>query len=174
MLLCAIVLAADSSSCAGAGVRHVAERTARARFAQLHDARASNHNCSIVQRSKKLLLVDGDPGLLERLRRTMIRWSVVDTACSAGEALLKLDASRFDAIVCEHALFDHDGIWLLRRVRAQHPKVLRVLSSARDPQLFRRYRPNLVERYLPKPIALEELLRLLNIAGGPRYVGARL
>jgi CheY-like chemotaxis protein len=66
----------------------------------------------------RALLVDDDRDALAMARDALIAAGAqVDTAATAGKALRKLDASRFDAIVLDIGMPKVDGYELLHRIR---------------------------------------------------------
>ncbi|MEN6394909.1 MAG: PAS domain S-box protein, partial [Methanoregula sp.] len=66
-----------------------------------------------------VLCVDNDPTLLEGIKNFMERGGEfrVDTATSAREAIEKLKAERYDALVSDYLMPDMDGIELLKYIR---------------------------------------------------------
>jgi CheY-like chemotaxis protein len=66
-----------------------------------------------------VLLVDDDPDSLE-IVRVMLEGQGAAVTCvnAAREALALVQAEHPDVILCDIAMPDHDGYWLLRQVRA--------------------------------------------------------
>ena len=88
--------------------------------------------------SSLILLVDDDPTLLEALSETVrLRMdAVVETAASSPEALDRISAIDYDAIVSDVKMPHMDGLTLMRRVRAIRPTTPTILMTAHgDPEL---------------------------------------
>jgi DNA-binding response OmpR family regulator len=87
----------------------------------------------------------------------------VETAADADEALMLLAAERFDMAIVDLMMPGTNGIQLSRLIRAQHPRIRVVLTSAyhlSEPQLFRADCGAV--GFVPKPFDLTELARFLR------------
>jgi len=81
---------------------------------------------------KRILFVDDDPNVLAGFRnvfhRDRHRWEI--TLVNCGEAaLVELEKTSFDVIVCDMRMPGIDGVTLLERVRATSPQTARVMLS---------------------------------------------
>lgn len=78
---------------------------------------------------RRILFVDDEPNVLQGLRRSLRQmasaWEM-EFAAGGHEALEKFAAAPFDVIVSDIRMPEMDGIELLRRVREQYPKTVRI------------------------------------------------
>jgi CheY-like chemotaxis protein len=81
---------------------------------------------------KRILFVDDDPNVLAGLRnvfhRDRARWDLV-FANSGEAALVEIEQSRFDVVVCDMRMPGIDGVEVLERVRETSPTTARVMLS---------------------------------------------
>ena len=81
---------------------------------------------------RRVLFVDDEPKYLESLQRTLRShqhdWEIA-CAPSGESALALMEASPFDAVVCDIHLPGMGGAALLDRVREEHPHVVRIALS---------------------------------------------
>jgi two-component system, OmpR family, response regulator MprA len=113
-----------------------------------------------VQRtSHKLLVVDDDPALSRTLRRALaIEGYDVETAEDGGDALQRLSAGHFDAVVLDVAMPRLDGLAVCRRMRERRDRTPVLMLTARDAIGDRVAGLDAgADDYLVKPFALDEL-----------------
>jgi two-component system, OmpR family, response regulator MprA len=113
-----------------------------------------------VQRtSHKLLVVDDDPALSRTLRRALaIEGYEVECADDGGEALQRLSAGHFDAVVLDVAMPRLDGLTVCRRMRERRDRTPVLMLTARDAIGDRVAGLDAgADDYLVKPFALDEL-----------------
>jgi two-component system response regulator MprA len=113
-----------------------------------------------VQRiSHKLLVVDDDPALSRTLRRALtVEGYDVECAADGGEALQRLAAERFDAVVLDVAMPRLDGLAVCRRLRERRDRTPVLMLTARDAVGDRVSGLDAgADDYLVKPFALDEL-----------------
>jgi two-component system, OmpR family, response regulator MprA len=113
-----------------------------------------------VQRtSHKLLVVDDDPALSRTLRRALaIEGYDVECAEDGGEALQRLAAGHFDAVVLDVAMPRLDGLAVCRRMRERRDRTPVLMLTARDAIGDRVAGLDAgADDYLVKPFALDEL-----------------
>jgi DNA-binding NtrC family response regulator len=81
--------------------------------------------------------------------------------------LVSLNA--FDAVITEHDLRGpHDGLWLLRQMRASHAGVRRVLIAADELEGWAQHeRDGLLHRFLVKPVHAVDLADLFGEETNP-------
>jgi CheY-like chemotaxis protein len=81
---------------------------------------------------KRILFVDDDPHVLAGLRnifhRDRARWELV-FAESGEAALVEIERSRFDVVVCDMRMPGIDGVTVLEQVREKSPRTARVMLS---------------------------------------------
>ena len=80
----------------------------------------------------RVLIVDDDPALLEALPQTLrLRMDgvVIDTSSSAADALERLEATEYDAIVTDIKMPGMDGLALLSEIKSRSPKTPTLLIT---------------------------------------------
>lgn len=83
---------------------------------RLGPATAGNGNSSIT--GYRILLVDDDSGIIERVGQFLMRQgAAVSAANSAAEALQRLDTQEFDLIITDIGMPDMDGIEFANRIK---------------------------------------------------------
>jgi two-component system response regulator MprA len=134
-----------------------------------------------VQRtSHKLLVVDDDPALSRTLRRALtIEGYDVELAADGSEALQRLTAQHYDAVVLDVAMPRLDGLAVCRRMRERRDLTPVLMLTARDAIDDRVSGLDAgADDYLVKPFALDELnarvRALLRRAAPNGENGARL
>jgi two-component system response regulator MprA len=107
----------------------------------------------------KLLVVDDDPALARTLRRALgVEGYEVDTAEDGGDALRRLAAARYDAVVLDVAMPRLDGLAVCRRMRERRDRTPVLMLTARDAVDDRVAGLDAgADDYLVKPFALDEL-----------------
>ena len=127
----------------------------------------------------KILLVDDHTVLRQGLKQILadgLENVEFGDASNTGEALEKLGAKRWDAVVLDINLPGRSGLEVLREARTRYPRLpVLVLSSAPEEQLGVRVLKAGASGYLNKQTAPTELVEALRklLAGG-RYIGPRL
>ena len=110
-------------------------------------------------RSHRLLVVDDDPALSRTLRRALgVEGYDVDTAPDGAEALQRLAASHYDAVVLDVSMPRVDGLAVCRSMRARRDSTPVLMLTARDAVGDRVEGLDAgADDYLVKPFALDEL-----------------
>jgi PAS domain S-box-containing protein len=85
--------------------------TARERLAEPRDGRPR----------RRLLVVDDEPLVAASIRRQLASDFVVDAASGAGDALARIAAQRYDAVVCDVAMEGASGLQFLEALRGTAP-----------------------------------------------------
>jgi two-component system, OmpR family, response regulator MprA len=114
----------------------------------------------VVHRSPhKLLVVDDDPALARTLRRALgVEGYDVECAGDGAEALQRLSAGRFDAVVLDVSMPRLDGLAVCRRMRERRDRTPVLMLTARDAVGDRVSGLDAgADDYLVKPFALDEL-----------------
>jgi two-component system response regulator MprA len=107
----------------------------------------------------KLLVVDDDPALARTLRVALgIEGYEVECAVDGAEALERLAAARFDAVVLDVSMPRVDGLAVCRRMRERRDRTPVLMLTARDAVDDRVSGLDAgADDYLVKPFALDEL-----------------
>jgi two-component system, OmpR family, response regulator MprA len=107
----------------------------------------------------KLLVVDDDPALSRTLRRALgVEGYDVECAGDGAEALQRLSAARFDAVVLDVSMPRLDGLAVCRRMRERRDRTPVLMLTARDAVGDRVSGLDAgADDYLIKPFALDEL-----------------
>jgi two-component system, OmpR family, response regulator MprA len=108
---------------------------------------------------QKLLVVDDNPALSRTLRRALgIEGYDVETAGDGAEALQRLAASRYDAVVLDVSMPRVDGLAVCRSMRSRRDTTPVLMLTARDAVGDRVEGLDAgADDYLVKPFALDEL-----------------
>jgi two-component system, OmpR family, response regulator MprA len=108
---------------------------------------------------QKLLVVDDDPALSRTLRRALgVEGYDVETAGDGAEALQRLAASRYDAVVLDVSMPRVDGLAVCRSMRSRRDATPVLMLTARDAVGDRVEGLDAgADDYLIKPFALDEL-----------------
>lgn len=127
----------------------------------------------------KILLVDDHTVLRQGLKQILadgLDKVEFGDAGNTGEALEKLAAKRWDAVVLDINLPGRSGLEVLREARARYPRLpVLVLSSAPEEQLGVRVLKAGASGYLNKQTAPTELVEAVRkLLSGGRYIGPRL
>ncbi len=107
----------------------------------------------------RLLVVDDDPALARTLRRALgIEGYDVECAGDGAEALQRLAADRFDAVVLDVSMPRLDGLAVCRSMRARRDRTPVLMLTARDAVDDRVAGLDAgADDYLVKPFSLDEL-----------------
>ncbi|MCL6446476.1 MAG: response regulator transcription factor [Alicyclobacillus sp.] len=112
---------------------------------------------------QRILIVDDEPGVVDFLRLELeLAGCTVETAYTGEEALSRLAAHSFDALLLDVMLPDMDGIALCRRIR-DNQDIPILMLTARGATADRVAGLDAgADDYLVKPFAIEELLARLR------------
>ena len=128
-----------------------------------------------IRAPHRLLVVDDDPALSRTLRSALgLEGYDVECAPDGAEALQRLAAAHFDAVVLDVNMPRVDGLAVCRRLRARRDRTPVLMLTARD-QVGDRVEglDAGADDYLVKPFALDELnarvRALLRRAGGDEH-----
>ena len=127
---------------------------------------------------KRVLFVDGDPIVLEALKRTAQDMSggwEMAFSTTAQHALRQLEQSDFDVIVTDMHMPDMDGFELLGEVLRRYPSMVRIALSGTVTQDRAIRSANPAHQYLSKPCnaatlraALDTALRIREMLVSPK------
>jgi two-component system, OmpR family, response regulator MprA len=113
----------------------------------------------VLRSPDRLLVVDDDPALARTLRRALgVEGYDVECAPDGAEALQRLAAARYDAVVLDVSMPRVDGLAVCRSMRARRDRTPVLMLTARD-QVGDRVEglDAGADDYLVKPFALDEL-----------------
>jgi cyclic di-GMP phosphodiesterase len=110
-----------------------------------------------------VLIVDDEPAV----RDIMTRWVsslglTAKTAANADEALDALRATRCDLAVIDIMMPGHDGLWLAKEVRRDHPHTAVVLATAYTSLLATEPAPPPIADLLVKPFARDRFVLAMD------------
>lgn len=127
-------------------------------------------------RLPRILLVDDDPIVLRALRRLLLGsrpgWEI-EMAESVEAAFVRLGAGIYDVAVTDLHMPVVDGLSFLRRLKTEHPTVMRVIHSSHVESLSPDQAQELAHAVLPKPGRPEELVVVLEWALAERRRATR-
>lgn len=118
---------------------------------------------------KRVLIVDDDIDVLKGLMRVIQDYAHVKVALGAEAALEHMtkvereEQATYDVVIVDFNMIGQNGAWLLERVRERYPETERILvsgSSQFDLNTF--LSPGLVDRFLEKPVDVEELIDVIS------------
>lgn len=76
----------------------------------------------------RILLVDNDPRML-RLLKALLRAFTVHPATDAAQAIALAREQDVDVVVCNQLMREKNGVEILRAIRENHPRAMRLLLS---------------------------------------------
>lgn len=128
--------------------------------------------------AKRILVVDDEPQILRALKTTLRAAGYeVDTAATAGEALIKAAARPPDGIILDLILPDGSGIDVCRELRGWTQVPIVVLSAVGEEAEKVEALDAGADDYVTKPFGIEELLArvraVLRRKGAEAGAGAR-
>ena len=116
--------------------------------------------------SKRVLVVDDDPALLEAVRRGLEAAGMNVTACTTFEDARKsLREKTFDALITDVRLGAFNGLQLAVVARTYDPKISVIVFSGFDDPVLREEAERAGGAYFVKPVHVSELLAHLNRDG---------
>jgi|HubBroStandDraft_6_1064221.scaffolds.fasta_scaffold1880817_1 CheY-like chemotaxis protein len=113
-----------------------------------------------------VLVVDDEAAMRNLLRRCLKCWDYdIREAPTAIDALEMMLADPASVMLCDLTLPDHDGLWLIERVRAKWPMTaIIVASGADDMEVMLKCRRAGAVDYVLKPFGRELLQQALQRA----------
>ena len=117
-------------------------------------------------RKGAILLVDDEQPLLDVLAAALGGEFEVRTATSAREAEFILRKETFKVVVADHLMPGGNGMTFLVRAREEYPHMQRVLVTGymKPEMLLRSVNEAALFRYLLKPVAINELIKVVESA----------
>jgi two-component system response regulator HupR/HoxA len=113
-----------------------------------------------------VLVVDDEPAMLEVFAAALSPSFNINTVRSSREAEFLLRKQDFKVIVCDHLMPGGNGMSLLVRAREEYPHMQRVLVTGymKPEMLLRSVNEAALFRYLLKPVAMSELVNVVQEA----------
>jgi PAS domain S-box-containing protein len=117
----------------------------------------------------RVLVVDDEPLVATTVRRQLAAEFAVDAASGAADALSRVEAARYDAVICDVMLDGKNGLDLVEEIRRAHPALagrFLLVTGGASPAVAERLARSGV-RWLAKPFAgrqLRDALRALLAA----------
>ena len=113
-----------------------------------------------------VLLVDDEVALLEVFRAALSPSFEITTATTAREADLILHKHSFKVVVADHLMPGGNGMNFLTRAREDFPHMQRILVTGymKPEMLLRSVNEAALFRYLLKPVAIGELIKVVQDA----------
>lgn len=115
-----------------------------------------------------VLIVDDEAPIRRLLARWLEGWGyAVKEAGNAPEALDAMLAEPASIVLCDIKMPEHDGLWLVERLRARWPTTAIIMAtSVQNVQTVIKTRQEGVVDYITKPFGREAVLQALRRAGG--------
>jgi HD-like signal output (HDOD) protein len=116
---------------------------------------------------KRIMFVDDEPNLLDGfrtiLRKQRKEWQM--TFLTSGQAALaELRTAPYDVIVSDMRMPQMDGATLLRRVKEEHPEIVRIVLSGQTEHEVSRRLVHIAHQFLSKPCDGPELQKSIERA----------
>ena len=113
-----------------------------------------------------VLLVDDEQTLLDVFSVSLSPYFDITTATSTREADFILHKKRFKVVVADHLMPGGNGMSFLVRAREEYPHMQRVLVTGymKPEMLLRSVNEAALFRYLLKPVAIVELIKVVHDA----------
>ena len=113
-----------------------------------------------------ILVVDDETPILEASVAALSPFFAVSSAASAREADFLLRKKPFKAVISDHLMPGGNGMSFLVRAREEYPHMQRILVTGymKPEMLIRSVNEAALFRYLLKPVALTELVKVVQEA----------
>lgn len=113
-----------------------------------------------------VLVIDDEAPILDMFKTALSPYFEVTTAASVKEAELALRKRDFSVVVADHLMPGGNGLSFLVHVREEYPNSARVLVTGfmKPEMLLRAVNEAAVFRYLVKPVAIKELVAVVQEA----------
>ncbi|HWA09392.1 MAG TPA: response regulator [Opitutaceae bacterium] len=113
-----------------------------------------------------VLVIDDEPALLEVFAAALSTHFDVTTAGSVREAEFILHKNPFKVVIADHLMPGGNGMSFLVRAREEYPHMQRILVTGymKPEMLLRSVNEAALFRYLLKPVAVVELIKVVQEA----------
>jgi DNA-binding NtrC family response regulator len=121
---------------------------------------------SAVAAQDSILIVDDETPILEAFAAALSPHFDVSSASSAREADFLLRKKAFKVVISDHLMPGGNGMSFLVRAREEYPEMQRILVTGymKPEMLIRSVNEAALFRYLLKPVALTELVKVVQDA----------
>jgi CheY-like chemotaxis protein len=127
---------------------------------------STENTCAAQTRRKRILVVDDEPLVSVLMAEALaMEGHDVDTAKDGQEALEKVSACAYDAILSDLRMPGLDGVGLYRGLDQHHPSLLRriaFVSGTTQPVEYASFLEETGVTVLRKPFAIDDLQRLVQ------------
>lgn len=111
----------------------------------------------------KILVIEDNPRLAERVKKQLQRWYLVETARSGDEGLSLAATESFDIVLLDLGLPDTPGLEVCRQLRLLDPSLpILILTGVDETKSRVELLNNGADDYLTKPFDLNELRARIN------------
>jgi len=110
----------------------------------------------------KVLIVDDNQRLVDRMRFRLRKWFVIDTASSGHDALVAIESDTFDIVLLDLGLPDMHGREVCRRIRSISAVPILILTGANETDTVVDLLNNGADDYMTKPFDAQELRARIN------------
>jgi len=123
-------------------------------------------NATEVMKMDAVLVVDDEKRLLDVFTSALSPFFDVTTASSAREADFLLQKKAFKVVLADHLMPGGNGMSFLVRAREEFPHMQRILVTGymKPEMLLRSVNEAALFRYLLKPVAITELVKVVQDA----------
>jgi DNA-binding NtrC family response regulator len=131
-------------------------------------------NAPVEAKKDAVLLVDDERPLLEVFEAALSPYFEITKASSVREADFILAQGAFKVVVADHLMPGGNGMDFLVRVREEYPHTQRILVTGymKPEMLMRSVNEAALFRYLLKPVAIVELIKVVQEAAKAYDVSA--
>lgn len=110
----------------------------------------------------KVLIVDDNQRLVDRMNFRLRKWFVIDTVSSGHDALVAIESDTFDIVLLDLGLPDMHGREVCRRIRSISTVPILVLTGANEIDSVVDLLNNGADDYMTKPFDAQELRARIN------------
>ena len=120
----------------------------------------------LPNKKSAVLVIDDEPALLEVFAAALSTHFDVTTAGSVREAEFILHKHSFKVVIADHLMPGGNGMSFLVRAREEYPHMQRILVTGymKPEMLLRSVNEAALFRYLLKPVAVTELVKVVQDA----------
>jgi len=130
------------------------------------ESKAAATAAASVPKKDAVLLVDDEQALLDVFVVALSPYFDLTTASNAREADFILQKKTFKVVVADHLMPGGNGMNFLVRAREEFPHMQRILVTGymKPEMLLRSVNEAALFRYLLKPVAMQELIKVVQDA----------